>query len=154
MTDGSIILDNKGNEMKRFHVRDGHGIKMLKRAGIEVALITGRYSKVVEKRAAELGITEVYQRCHIKSVAYEHLLEKFGIPDAETAYMGDDIVDIPLLVRVGLPVAVSDAHEDAKANALIVTKNPGGRGAVRELTDFLLRARGMWDEIIAEYSEI
>ena len=154
MTDGSIILDNKGNEMKRFNVRDGHGIKMLKRVGIEVALITGRHSKVVEKRAQELGITEVYQRCHIKSVAYEHLLEKFGIPDAETAYMGDDIVDIPLLVRVGLPVAVSDAHEDAKANALIVTKNPGGRGAVRELTDFLLKARGMWDGIIAEYSEI
>lgn len=154
MTDGSIILDNKGNEMKRFNVRDGHGIKMLRRAGIEVALITGRHSKVVEKRAQELGITEVYQRCHIKSVAYEHLLEKFGIADAETAYMGDDIVDIPLLGRVGLPVAVSDAHEDAKANALIVTKNPGGRGAVRELTDFLLKARGMWDGIIAEYSEI
>jgi 3-deoxy-D-manno-octulosonate 8-phosphate phosphatase (KDO 8-P phosphatase) len=154
LTDGSIILDNEGNEYKRFHVRDGHGIKMLKRAGIEVALITGRHSRVVDRRAKELGITEVYQRCHIKSVAYEHVLEKFGITDEQTAYIGDDIVDIPLLKRVGLPVAVSDGEEDARANALLVTKSPGGRGAVREVTDLLLKARGLWDAIIEEYSEI
>jgi 3-deoxy-D-manno-octulosonate 8-phosphate phosphatase (KDO 8-P phosphatase) len=153
LTEGSIILDNDGNEFKSFHVRDGHGIKMLKNAGIEVAIITGRYSKVVERRAKELGITEVYQRCHIKSTAYEHILDKLGISDAETAYIGDDIVDIPLLKRAGLSVAVSDAEEDAKANALMITKNRGGRGAVREVADFLLKSKGLWDEIIREYSE-
>lgn len=154
LTDGSIILDNEGNELKRFHVRDGHGIKMLRRAGIEVAIITGRHSKVVEIRAHELGITEVHQKCRIKSEAYKRILEKFGITDEQTAYIGDDIVDIPLFRRVGLPVAVSDAEEDAKAHVLMVTKNRGGRGAVREVTDLLLRARGLWNEIIAEYSEI
>jgi 3-deoxy-D-manno-octulosonate 8-phosphate phosphatase (KDO 8-P phosphatase) len=154
LTDGSIILDNEGNELKRFHVRDGHGIKMLRRAGIEVALITGRYSKVVERRAQELGITEVYQRCHIKSVAYEHILEKFRVSDRETAYVGDDIVDVPLLVRAGLSVAVSDAEEVAKARSMMVTENRGGRGAVREVTDFLLKARGLWDEIVDEYSQV
>jgi 3-deoxy-D-manno-octulosonate 8-phosphate phosphatase (KDO 8-P phosphatase) len=154
MTDGSIILDNEGNELKRFHVRDGHGIKMLGKAGVAVAIITGRHSKVVEKRAQELGISEVYQRCHIKSVAYEHILEKFGLSDAEVAYIGDDIVDIPILRKVGLPVVVSDAAEDAKTKALMVTRNPGGRGAIREVTDFVLKARGLWDGLIEEYSEI
>jgi 3-deoxy-D-manno-octulosonate 8-phosphate phosphatase (KDO 8-P phosphatase) len=153
LTDGSIILDNEGNELKRFHVRDGHGIKMLRRAGIEVALITGRYSKVVERRAQELGITEVYQRCHDKSVAYEHILEKLGFSDGETAYMGDDIVDVPLLNRAGLSVAVSDAEEVAKASSMMVTESRGGRGAVREVTDLLLKARGLWDGILDEYSK-
>lgn len=145
MTDGSIILDNKGNELKSFHVRDGHGIKMLQGSGVEVAIITGRHSKVVEKRANELGISEVYQRCHIKTVAYEHVIEKFGLKDDEVAYVGDDIVDIPLFRRVGIAVAVSDAAEDAKAHAHMVTDNPGGRGAVREVTDFILRAKGLYE---------
>jgi len=154
MTDGRIILDNEGNEFKAFHVRDGHGIKMLLKAGLNVAIITGRYSKVVERRAHELGITEVYQRCHIKTVAYEHLLEKFGVRAEETAYIGDDIVDIPIFMRAGLPVAVSDSTEEAKDMAAMVTKNPGGKGAVREVTDFILKAKGLWDGLIAGYSEI
>jgi 3-deoxy-D-manno-octulosonate 8-phosphate phosphatase (KDO 8-P phosphatase) len=154
LTDGSIIIDNKGNELKRFHVRDGHGIKMIQQVGVEVAVITGRISKVVEHRAKELGITEVYQRCTDKSVAYLHILEKLGISDRETAFVGDDIVDIPLLNRVGLPIVVSDCAEEVKALASMVTKNPGGRGAVREVTDFLLKARGLWDEIIDKYSQI
>jgi len=95
LTDGSIILDNEGNEFKSFHVRDGHGIRMLIRAGIKVAIITGRYSKVVERRADELGITEVIQKCYDKKVAYNHLLEKYSVNDIEAAYIGDDIVDIP-----------------------------------------------------------
>ncbi|MBI4824760.1 MAG: HAD-IIIA family hydrolase [Nitrospirae bacterium] len=154
LTDGSIVLDNRGNELKAFHVRDGHGIKMLQRAGIHVAIITGRYSKVVERRAKELGITEVYQRCHIKSVAYEQVLSKFGISDSEIAYIGDDIVDIPLFRRAGLSVAVSDAEEEAKSFAMMITKKRGGRGAVREVIDFLLRSKGLWDKLIDEYSEI
>ncbi len=151
LTDGSIILDNEGNEIKAFHVRDGHGIKMLIKAGVQLAIITGRHSKVVERRAHELGITEVYQRCHIKTVAYEHLLEKIGVSDEETAYVGDDIVDIPLFKRVGLSVAVADASEYAKKEAMLITKNRGGRGAVREVCELILKASGKWEEITDEY---
>lgn len=151
LTDGSIILDSKDNEIKAFHVRDGHGIKMLIKAGVQVAIITGRHSKVVERRAHELGITEVYQRCHIKTVAYEHLLEKIAVSDAEAAYVGDDIVDIPLFKRVGLSVAVSDASEDAKKEAMFITKNRGGRGAVREVCELILKASGKWKEVTDEY---
>jgi 3-deoxy-D-manno-octulosonate 8-phosphate phosphatase (KDO 8-P phosphatase) len=154
LTDGSIIIDDEGRELKRFHVRDGHGIKLIQRVGIHVAIITGRISKVVEHRARELGITEVYQRCTDKSVAYAHIMEKLGIKDKETAFIGDDVVDIPIMNRVGLPIAVSDAVEEAKAHAAMVTENPGGRGAVREVTDFLLKARGLWDEIIDKYAQI
>lgn len=146
MTDGGIILDGEGNELKRFHVRDGHGIKMLKAAGIEVAIITGRYSKVVERRAKELGITNLYQRCTDKEAALDELLSKLGVAEEATAYVGDDILDIAIMRRAGLSAAVADAHEDAKANAIMVTKNPGGRGAVRELTDFILKAKGLLEE--------
>ncbi|MDI6801143.1 MAG: 3-deoxy-manno-octulosonate-8-phosphatase KdsC [Thermodesulfovibrionales bacterium] len=154
LTDGSIILDNEGNEVKAFHVRDGHGIKMLAKAGIEVAIITGRHSKVVERRAHELGITEVYQRCHIKSVAYEHLMEKLGISDREVAYIGDDIVDIPIFKRVGLSAAVADATEETKAEAMLVTKNRGGRGAAREVCELILKSNGKWKEIMDDYNKI
>lgn len=151
MTDGSIILDNEGNEFKAFHVRDGHGIKMLERAGIQVAIITGRYSKVVERRAKELGIKEVYQRCHVKSVAFDHLTEKLGLKPEEIAYAGDDIVDLPIFRRVGLSIAVSNATEETKANAMIVTNSCGGKGAVREICEFLLKSKGLWDSILGEY---
>jgi 3-deoxy-D-manno-octulosonate 8-phosphate phosphatase (KDO 8-P phosphatase) len=153
LTDGGIILDNKGNELKRFNVRDGHGLKMVQRIGIKVAIITGRRSKVVERRAAELGIEEVHQGCKKKLQCYSRLLKKLGVPDEAVAYVGDDIVDIPLLVRVGLPIAVSDAHEDVKKFALMITEYPGGKGAVREITDFLIKAGGLWDDIIEKYSE-
>jgi 3-deoxy-D-manno-octulosonate 8-phosphate phosphatase (KDO 8-P phosphatase) len=151
LTDGSIILDNDGNEFKSFNVRDGHGIKMLIRAGIKVAIITGRHSKVVDRRARELGIAEVFQRCHIKTVAYEHLLEKFGVSDVEVAYVGDDIVDLSILRRVGLPVAVADAADEAKTAAGFVTANRGGRGAVREVCDLILKAQGKWASFLDEY---
>lgn len=153
LTDGSIILDNEGNEFKAFHVRDGHGIKMLEKAGVKVAIITGRHSKVVERRAHELGITEVYQRCHIKTVAYEHLLEKMGLSNEEVAYIGDDIVDIPIFKRVGLSIAVADATEETKASAMIVTTNRGGRGAVREVCEFILKSKGIWEELMDEYNK-
>ncbi len=141
MTDGGIILDNQGNELKSFHVRDGHGIKMLLHSGIRVAIITGRQSRVVDIRAAELGIEDVIQKSYDKSRAYETLAKKYSLSDTEIAYMGDDIVDIPILERCGLPVAVADAEEEVKACALLTTKRPGGRGAVRELCDLLLQAK-------------
>lgn len=151
LTDGGIILDGNDNEYKKFNVRDGHGLKLLEKAGIEIAIVTGRYSKVVEKRAAELGIKEVYQRCLDKTVAYEHILEKFGLTDKEAAYIGDDIVDIPVMKRVALPIAVSDADSEAKKHALLHTKTAGGKGAVREAVEFILKAKGLWDDIIRSY---
>ncbi len=141
LTDGGIILDNEGNEFKAFNVRDGHGIKMLQKAGISVAIITGRYSKVVERRAQELGITHIYQRCHNKLVAYNDILERLGIHDSEVAYIGDDVVDIPILKRVGLPVCVRDGHEGAKSYSLYITKKPAGKGAVREVCEMIINAR-------------
>lgn len=153
LTDGSIILDNEGNEFKSFHVRDGHGIKMLIRAGIQVAIITGRHSKVVERRAHELGITEVFQGCYNKRVAYKQLAEKYSLKDKEIAYIGDDIVDIPLLKRSGFSVAVADTDDEVKAVAMMITKKRGGRGAVREVCDYLLKAKGLWQNIIDEYSK-
>jgi len=151
LTDGSIILDNNGNEYKAFHVRDGHGIRMLIHAGVKVAIITGRYSKVVERRAHELGITDVFQRCLKKKSAYAQLLKQYSLEDREVAYIGDDIIDAPIMAVVGLPVAVADAADETKNYALMVTKNRGGKGAVREITDFILKAKGLWKEMFDEY---
>jgi 3-deoxy-D-manno-octulosonate 8-phosphate phosphatase (KDO 8-P phosphatase) len=154
LTDGSIILDNNNNnEYKSFHVRDGHGIKMLLKAGIKVALITGRYSIVVERRAMELGVKDVFQRCFDKRLAYRMLAEKYSFDDSEIAYIGDDIVDIPVLKRCGLPVTVADADDEVKPFVKMVTKNQGGRGAVREICDLLIKANGLWKDILDEYSK-
>jgi 3-deoxy-D-manno-octulosonate 8-phosphate phosphatase (KDO 8-P phosphatase) len=153
LTDGSIVLDNEGNEYKAFHVRDGHGIKMLIHAGLKVAIITGRHSKVVERRAHELGITEVFQKCLNKKIAYTQLMQQYSLKDHEVAYVGDDIVDAPIMAVVGLPIAVADAADEAKAFALLITKNRGGRGAVREVTDFILKAKGLWKKMFDEYFE-
>ena len=153
LTDGSIILDNKGNEYKSFHVRDGHGIKMLLRAGIKVAVLTGRESKVVERRAAELGITEVYQKCFNKTAVYHTLIKKFSLLDREVAYVGDDVVDVPVMRKVGMPVTVADAAGGMKKYSVFTTKNRGGRGAVREVTDLILSSKGLWKRMTDEYLE-
>jgi 3-deoxy-D-manno-octulosonate 8-phosphate phosphatase (KDO 8-P phosphatase) len=150
MTDGSIILDNEGNELKRFHVRDGHGIKMLQRAGIKVGIITGRKSKVVEIRAEELGITEVYQKVYKKSDVYEKLIEKYQCEDENVAFMGDDIVDQELFKRAGLTAAPADAEDDAKKWADLVTDRKGGRGAVREFIDLILKSSGLREKVSGE----
>jgi 3-deoxy-D-manno-octulosonate 8-phosphate phosphatase (KDO 8-P phosphatase) len=153
LTDGSIILDNEGNEFKTFHVRDGHGIKMLIRSGIHVALITGRYSAVVERRARELGITDIFQRCYDKNIAFKELADKYSLNDDEIAYVGDDIVDIPVLIRSGFSVAVADAEDSVLAVVMMITKKRGGRGAAREICDFILKSKGIWQEILDGYSK-
>lgn len=150
MTDGSIILDNEGNELKRFHVRDGHGIKMLSRVGIKTAIITGRRSKVVEVRARELGIEDVHQKIFKKSVVFEQLLEKYNISDENVAFMGDDIVDQELMKRSGLSAAPADAEDEAKHLADLVMSRAGGRGAVREFTDLILKSSGLWEKVSGE----
>ena len=150
MTDGSIILDNEGNELKRFHVRDGHGIKMLAHAGIDTAIITGRKSKVVELRAKELGIREVYQKIYVKSEIYEKLLVKYKCKNENVAFMGDDVVDQELFKRAGLTAAPADAEESAKKWADIISSRNGGRGAVREFVDIILKATANWEKVSGE----
>ena len=141
LTDGRIILDSSGHELKAFHVRDGHGIKLAQRAGIMVGIVTGRSSEVVSLRAKELGIQEVHQGAHDKIIVYEALLEKYNLQDSEVAYMGDDIVDNDVLRRVGFAVTVSDSDPAVKPYVDMITKAPGGRGAVREFINLILKNR-------------
>jgi 3-deoxy-D-manno-octulosonate 8-phosphate phosphatase (KDO 8-P phosphatase) len=142
LTDGRILLDNQGNELKAFHVRDGHGIKMAQKAGIIVGIITGRISEVVNVRARELGIKEVHQGAHEKIVVYDSILARYGFRDEEVAYMGDDIVDVDIFKRTGLAVAVDDADPSVKPHVDMSTKKVGGRGAVRELINLILKHQG------------
>jgi 3-deoxy-D-manno-octulosonate 8-phosphate phosphatase (KDO 8-P phosphatase) len=151
LTDGRIIIDDAGLESKQFDVRDGHGLKLLMRCEIGVALLTGRRSRVVEHRAADLGITEVHQGVWNKAEAFAGILERCNLAPVETAYVGDDIVDIPLLKRVGFAVAVADAVPEARKVADYVTQCPGGRGAVREVCEMILSAQGRWEEVAARY---
>lgn len=142
LTDGRIVLDNQGNELKAFHVRDGHGIVMAQRAGIIVGLITGRKSEVVNIRARELGINEVYQGAHEKITVYDSILKKYGFHDDDVAYMGDDVVDVGIFKRTGLAVTVADADPSVAPHVDMVTKTAGGRGAVREFINLILKHQG------------
>lgn len=151
MTDGSIIYNDQGQETKSFNVRDGHGIKLLRRGGVGCALITARSSEVVGHRARNLGIELVYQGALDKVAALGDILKKTDISADETAYVGDDVVDLPVLSRVGFSVAVGDAALEVKERVDYVTENPGGRGAVREVAELILKARGSWDEIMSRY---
>lgn len=151
LTDGRIIYDNHGIESKVFHVRDGHGLKMLQRSGIQVGIITGRQSHVVAHRAAELGIELVYQGAINKLVPYEEILRITGLDDAQVAYVGDDLIDLPVLRRVGCSFTVADAVAEVKPCVDYVTTLPGGCGAVREICDLLLRRSGRWEQATERY---
>jgi 3-deoxy-D-manno-octulosonate 8-phosphate phosphatase (KDO 8-P phosphatase) len=147
LTDGRIIIDDAGTESKNFDVKDGHGLKILMRYSIDVVLLTGRRSQVVEHRAADLGIAEVHQGIWNKAEALTGILQRRSIAPEEAAYVGDDVVDIPLLKRVGFAVAVADAVPEVRRIADYVTSNGGGRGAVRELCEVILRAKGLWADV-------
>ena len=151
MTDGSIVYDANGLETKLFNVKDGHGIKMLQRYGIEVGIITGRTSIVVDNRAEELGIELVYQGALKKLDSYDDIKSRTGLNDAQIAYMGDDVIDVPVLRRVGFSAAPNDALPDVLAVVDYVSIYPGGRGAVREVCDLILKGRGFWNEIESRY---
>ena len=151
LTDGRIIIDDLGNETKQFHVRDGHGLKLLMRVGIEVILITGRTSKVVEHRARELGIQEVHQSAKNKIDVLQEIMARRDITGEHIAYIGDDIVDIPVFRTVGFAVAVADASEDAKEAADYITGNGGGKGAVREICELILKVQNKWDMVVSRY---
>lgn len=151
MTDGRIIYDDRGGEIKAFDVKDGHGIKLLQRAGIRVGIITGRQSTVVERRADELGIELVYQGAKDKLVPFMEILHKTGLLAEQIAYVGDDLPDLPILRRVGFAVAVADAIDEIKPHVHYVTQHHGGRGAVREICDLLLKETGRWENIAGRY---
>ncbi len=151
LTDGRIIVDDAGLESKEFYARDGHGLKMLMRTGIDVVLLTGRRSRVVEHRAADLGIGEVHQGILNKAEVFPGILQRRNLAPEEVAFVGDDVVDIPVLRRVGFPVAVADAVPEARRIADYVTVREGGRGAVREVCEVILRAQGRWAEVAARY---
>lgn len=151
LTDGRIIYDNQGNELKAFDVKDGHGLKMLQRAGIKVGIITGRSSDLVARRAAELGIDILYQKALSKLEPYREILAAQGLQDAQVAYVGDDIVDLPILRRVGFSATVADAVPEVLPLVDYVASRSGGRGAVREICDLLLRASGCWEELTERY---
>ena len=141
MTDGTIILDKQGNETKAFHVRDGLGIKLAQKAGIIIGIITGRSSEVVNVRARELDIREVHQGAREKIAVYDLLVSKYGLRDEEVAYIGDDIVDVSIFKRVGFAAAVADADPSVKPHVDMITKTEGGRGAVREVINLILKNR-------------
>ena len=151
MTDGGIIMDKDGFEMKQFNVRDGHGLVMLQRYGIKVAILTGRTSAVVEHRARDLKITEIYQGALNKREVFEEILRKNNLTPDAIAYLGDDIVDIPVLKMVGFPATVADAMEIVKKTVDYVTVHKGGEGAVREVCEMLLTAHGYWLQIAERY---
>ncbi len=144
MTDGRIYLGSHGQEIKVFHVRDGYGLKRLMGAGVEVAIITGRSSEAVNRRAREIGIREVHQGVEDKGALLDRLLLERGLCADAVCCVGDDLPDLPLLQRAGLSVAVADAAVEVRDAATMITKRRGGRGAVREVCELILVARGLW----------
>lgn len=151
LTDGRLFFDNDGNEYKSFHAQDGHGIKMLRQTGVEVAVISGRKSKSVALRMKNLGIEHVYQGQENKISAFNELIELLGITPEQAAHVGDDVIDLPIMVRVGLAIAVNDANFAVKRHADWCTALPGGQGAVREVCDFIMQAQGHFDEMMNAY---
>ena len=151
MTDGRIVFDNNGVESKAFDVKDGHGLKLLQRSGIRVGIITGRHSQVVIKRAEELQIDILYQGAKEKIIPYREILDLLDIRPVEVAYVGDDLVDLPILTQVGFSATVADACEDVKPFVHYVCRNRGGRGAVREICDLLLKKTGRWESVTGRY---
>jgi len=141
LTDGGLYFSSDGEALKRFHVRDGAGMVQLRRAGVEIAIISGRNSPMVTTRLTELGVTHIKQGIHDKQAALAALLDQLGIAPEHTACMGDDTPDVPMFRMVALAMAPADAHADAKAAAHWITTLPGGHGAVREACDLLLAAR-------------
>ncbi|MFQ5508231.1 MAG: KdsC family phosphatase [Leptospirillia bacterium] len=151
LTDGTIYLDNEGTEIKGFNIMDGLGLNLLKNAGIRIGIITGRTSGVVSCRAAELGIKLLVQGCGDKLQAAEEMLAGEGLSLDETAFVGDDLIDLKLMGKVGLSVSVPGGSPEARALAHHVTCAHGGHGAVREVCELILKSQGLWDKELARF---
>ncbi|PKH25867.1 3-deoxy-manno-octulosonate-8-phosphatase KdsC [Enterobacterales bacterium CwR94] len=146
MSDGLIYMGNSGEELKAFNVRDGYGIRCLLTNDVEVAIITGRKAKLLEDRCQTLGITHLYQGQSDKVLAFRELLDKLSVTPEQVAYIGDDLIDWPVMAQIGLSVAVADAHPLLLTRADYVTQIPGGRGAVREICDLILIAQDKFED--------
>jgi len=153
LTNGSLFFDNRGEEYKAFNSRDGHGMRMLMECGLEAAIITGRQSQLVEHRMRDLGISRVYQGFRDKRPAFETLRQETGYSREQIAYLGDDVIDLPVMKQVGMAMAVADAHPFVIQHADYVTQRPGGQGAAREAIEFLLEAQGLLQDKLASYLE-
>ncbi len=153
LTDGSLFFDNQGQEIKAFNSKDGHGIRMLIESGVEVAIITGRQSDLVMHRANNLKLSPelIYQGYRDKRPAFKDLLEKTGFNSDEIAYIGDDVIDLPVMSQVGFAIAVADAHWFVKQHAHMITKAKGGKGAGREACEFILKAQNKLDDLLQSY---
>ena len=151
LTDGSLFLGDDGQEYKAFNSLDGHGMVMLQQTGIQIAIITGRTSEVVRLRMESLGISHVYQGHRDKLPPYEKLKQAVALDDDQIAYVGDDIVDLPVMSRVGLAIAVQDAHTFTKKHAHWVTSGKGGQGAAREVCELLMEAQGNLQNALNSY---
>lgn len=153
LTDGRIFIRDDGEEIKSFHTLDGHGLKMLQASGVRTAVITGRDAPSVGVRVRQLGIPFYYKGIRDKRAAYADLREKAGVAEQECAFVGDDVVDLPVMVRCGLPIAVPDAHWFALRHAAYVTRRSGGAGAVREVCDLIMQAQGNLESALNGYIE-
>jgi 3-deoxy-D-manno-octulosonate 8-phosphate phosphatase (KDO 8-P phosphatase) len=151
LTDGSLFLGDDGQEYKAFNSRDGHGMTMLRQTGVKLAVITGRSSEVVRIRMQSLGVEHVYQGRRDKVPAYEELKRASGLADEQIAYVGDDVVDLPVMRRVGLSIAVADAHPLLQQHAHWQTRSRGGRGAGRDVCEFIMEAQGNLGTMMEHY---
>ncbi len=153
LTDGRIHMLPDGTDTRSFHTHDGHGIRMGQRGGLEFGILSGREAEAVTARARELDIVEVHQRILRKVECFEEILSRRGLDGAAVCYIGDDLVDVPVMRRAGLAVATANAVSEAIEAAHYVTRLEGGRGAVREVVDLLLKARGTWPQVTSRYFE-
>ncbi|MCX7168277.1 MAG: phenylphosphate carboxylase subunit delta [Rhodocyclales bacterium] len=151
LTDGTLYFSSQGDEIKAFSSLDGHGLKMLQRAGVEVAIISGRSSRALELRAGNLGIEELHMGVADKRALLMQLAAQRGMDLSQAGYMGDDVVDLPILRACGFSATAADGHREVLARVDYVATRGGGRGAVREVCDLIIRAQGKWDAAMAEY---
>jgi 3-deoxy-D-manno-octulosonate 8-phosphate phosphatase (KDO 8-P phosphatase) len=151
LTDGSLHYGADGEMIKTFNVLDGHGIKMLQASGVATAIISARKSALVARRAGDLGIEHLFQGVHDKRTAFEQLLAQTGIGADACGFVGDDVIDLPILLRVGFAASVPNGHPEVQSRVHYVTRAHGGKGAARELCDFILRAQGNYAAAIAPY---
>lgn len=149
LTDGRMVLLPEKDDIKFFYAQDGLGVKLAGHAGLHTGIITTRASRVLERRVQEMHAHHLYQNAENKLAAYEEILEKEGAPDERVAFIGDDLPDLPVMRRVGLAIAVANAVAEVKAQAHLVTGQPGGRGAVREAIEFILKAQDKWDAVVS-----
>ena len=153
LTDGSIYIGANGEEMKRFSVEDGAGVALAKVAGLKIALLSGRYSPATEIRGKELKIEDIYNGMLNKIPAYEELKRKYNLEDSEIVYIGDGVIDIPVMEKAGIPVSVKNAHPRAKETAVYVTDKSGGSGALQETIELVLKAQNQYDDAINKMRE-